>query len=141
MDTPEQVAPLQTRDQLLASAVYARVESAQQAFQDGTLTNQYGSLAHRLPILIRTAGLAQALAYVAARGQKAEQRLLRDLDDVVARSAGEQVTLAVLSRTADLRTYMLLTQRSMDALVWFKRFAQTVLHVAAESEMEATSHD
>ena len=68
---------IQTRDQKYAVDAYKRVKTI---FNDGKLSNdKYGSMAHKLPILIRTAGLAQALAFVSARGKEEHKRLLNDL--------------------------------------------------------------
>lgn len=93
---------------------------------------RYGAYAHRLPVLIRTAGLAQALAYVDARGNVEGKALIADLEQVLALTPGHLITS---SRETDLMKYMRLTQRTMAALLWFKRFAQTVLDVDAGAEL------
>jgi CRISPR-associated protein Cmr5 len=91
-------------------------------------------MAHKLPVLIRTAGLAQALAFVQARGKNAHKKLLDDLATVISAQNGE--TLATTSRTAPLPDYMRLTQHALAALLWFKRFAQSVLEVEPGEEGE-----
>ena len=86
-------------------------------------------MAHKLPILIRTAGLAQALAFVDARGKDSQKQLLQDLAGTVGKQ--NSVSLLRRAREAELSEYMLLTQQVMAALLWYKRFAQSVLGVEA----------
>lgn len=116
---------MQTREQEYAIKVYDQVSKA---VKSPEYRDQYGSMAHQLPVLVRSAGLAQALAFVAARGKQAHKDLLNDLAQVLGYENG--TTLAEASRRADLMTYMLLTERVLAALVWYKRFAQSVLDVA-----------
>jgi CRISPR-associated protein Cmr5 len=92
---------------------------------------KYGAMAHNLPILIYTAGLLQALEFVNTR-EEIHRLLLQDL----AHTLGQPDRTAFLSavRGANLRTYMLLTQRTLSALLWYKRFAQSILGVEASEE-------
>jgi CRISPR-associated protein Cmr5 len=107
-----------------AQAVYQRISLL--ATKDETFRTRYGTLAHRLPVLIRTAGLTQAIAFVSVRGKDEGQQLMRD----VAHSMGmTDEQLATKSRTAPVLEYMRLTQQMLSILVWYKRFAQTVLGV------------
>ena len=110
----------------LTKKVYAAVLARKNDTR--TIAARYGAYAHRLPLLIRTAGLAQALAYVAARGNTEGNALIADVEQVLSLPAGQLLTR---SRETDLMEYMRLTQRTMAALLWFKRFAQTVLEVDA----------
>ena len=68
---------IQTRDQEYAIHAYNRVKTVKHMPE--AARDRYGSMAHKLPILIRTAGLAQALAFVNARGKDEHKRLLDDL--------------------------------------------------------------
>lgn len=120
----------QTREQKFAAAVLTRVEARKGTLGDGT--TKYGSMAHQLPVLIRTAGLAQALAFVEARREPALTGLLDDLASALGMESGAK--LAERSRKADLPEYMRLTQRSLAALLWFKRYAQSVLDVKPGQE-------
>lgn len=92
---------------------------------------KYGSLAHRLPVLVRTAGLAQALAFVEARGDKTGKELLAHIAEVV-----QEKELLKRSREAELEEYLYLTRKVLDALTWYKRFAQSVLGVEATADKE-----
>lgn len=130
---------MQTRDQRLALAVYERVLALDNEYprEQHKARNQYGSMAHKLPILIRTAGLAQALAFVEARHPHKKDksippqlRLLRDLERVLRQHdmlANDD--LPATARKVELAEYMRLTQHTLAALLWFKRYAQSVLGV------------
>lgn len=110
---------MQTRDQKYALDAYKRVSKVKKEDRDS-----YGGMAHKLPILIRTSGLAQALTYVESRGNEAQKKLLEDL---AATLQTPNLTTAAIS--AQLADYMYLTNQAMAALLWYKRFAQSVLDV------------
>jgi CRISPR-associated protein Cmr5 len=92
---------------------------------------KYGAMAHKLPILIHTAGLLQALRFVDTR-EEIHRLLLQDLAHTLGQSDREALLSAV--QGADLRTYMLLTRKTLGALLWYKRFAQSILDVEASDE-------
>ncbi len=117
---------MQTRDQKYAVDILDKVSKVSKEKKE--YQNIYGGMSHKLPILIRTAGLAQALSFVEAKAIKvnALQQFLKDLSETV----GKQ-DLARGSRELPLSEYIRLTQQVMAALLWYKRFAQSVLGVAA----------
>ncbi len=116
---------IQTRDQEYAVDAYNRVKTVKLLSKPER--DRYGSMAHKLPILIRTAGLAQALAFVIARGKGEHKRLLKDLALTLKQQNGEN--LAETAMNAALSEYIYLTQQALAALLWYKRFAQSVLDV------------
>lgn len=120
---------MRTLEQELAATVYEQVSRLQ---TNEERAKEYGSMAHKLPVLIRQAGLVQALAYVAARGKPGAKQLLEDL----AQTLGENSANDLLrrSRKASLLEYMLLTRKATIALTWYKRFAQSVLGVEQTEE-------
>ena len=121
-----------TRDQEYAAQIFQQVQEV--ASWEAKEKKKYGSMAHKLPVLIRSAGLVQALAFVAARGNSSQQRLLEHVAVVV--GEGNAAQLLSRSRTADLAPYMALTQRVIAALLWYKRFAQSVLGVEQDGDEE-----
>jgi CRISPR-associated protein Cmr5 len=128
---------MHTREQRYASGVYellSRVVSKDQAYK-----NAYGSMAHKLPVLIRTAGLAQALEFVNTRSerQRGPKDLLYDLSLVLGYPDADSLRTA--SRSEPLGNYMRLTQEALQALLWFKRYAQSVLNIEDASAMEDES--
>jgi len=114
---------MKTLDQEMASKVYKKVKDRESTPD----AKKYGAMAHKLPILVRTAGLAEALAFVESRGSDSHKELLNDLAQVVMDKGG--AAFAAKSREADMQEYIYLTRRTMLALKWFKRFAQSVLKV------------
>lgn len=122
---------MQTRDQRYATIAYGYVQKVK---EDGEKKYKvYGSLAHKLPILIHHAGLAQALAFVDTRiDESIAQRFLNNLAATV--EQGDRNTLLKYAREAHLSEYMLLTQQVLAALLWYKRFAQSILQVEASDE-------
>ena len=123
---------MQTRDQKYGAEIFKQVSEEVSGKGDDYDENSYGSMAHKLPVLIRSAGLAQALAFVEARGKVEHRDLLDHLAKVVLKKDDvDGAKLAEQSRATKLSEYMRLTHEVMAALVWYKRFAQSVLHVDA----------
>ena len=122
---------IQTRDQKLVADILPRVQALPESQR-----KSYGSMAHKLPVLIRSAGLAQALAYIQARGNEGQLQLLSDLTatlNTMGHGSANRTLLEQVQRT-DLGTYMLLTKQALNTLLWYKRFAQTVLDVQATDD-------
>jgi CRISPR-associated protein Cmr5 len=146
---------MQTREQLYARKVYDLVDAHRLATepvadamkeQHAELKKKrkrYGSMAHKLPVLIRTAGLAQAIAFVSARGKDEHILLLSHLNEVL-RTTGSLGSGQSLdgpgqngrSRAAGIEEYTRLTEESLMALLWFKRYAQSILKVEITDEAE-----
>ncbi len=134
-----------TREQEYALRVFEKInplipkdEQAEKDEAKKKWRKAYGSLAHKLPVLIRTAGLSQALAFVKARNKAGtpQQTLLRDLEAVLRQSGaltGDD-TLVERSRSAHFEEYMRLTEGALEALLWFKRFAQSELKVQSGAD-------
>jgi CRISPR-associated protein Cmr5 len=134
---------MQTRDQKYATDVYTRVSLIK---DQGAFSKSYGATAHKLPILIHTAGLVQALSFVDARskespkqGKDPQKQLLQDLAGTVGQP--DAASLLKRAREADISEYMLLTQQVQDALLWYKRFAQSVLGVEASDAKDDQNAD
>jgi CRISPR-associated protein Cmr5 len=126
---------MKTIEQELAKQVYDRVEEFAQAHpvKDCPERKKYGGLAHKLPILVRTAGLAEALAFAQSRKKDvSREKMLDDLAQVLGKQ--DRNALADTSRRAEMQEYVYLTRRAMLALKWFKRFSQSVLEVEATDE-------
>ena len=113
----------------------------------------YGSLAHRLPALIRTSGLASALVFIETRTSKeGHQAFVEDFKEALAalakdvgvgRNQSMPVTSAIVAELnptttditqlvleLDLASYQLLTLEALALAMWFKRFAESVLGVS-----------
>ncbi len=129
-----------TREQRYATKIFEQVTELEQASPEKK--TKYGSMAHKLPVLIRVAGLSQALHFVHSRGNDDQKLLLKHLaytldmhDDKGEKAQSAVEKLLDNSRTAQLSMYMYLTHQALAALLWYKRFAQSVLKVeSAEDE-------
>lgn len=122
---------MQTRDQRYAADALKKVNEL-----DKSEYKKYGTMAHKLPILVRTAGLTQALSFVEARGSTEQHKLLDHLAQTI--QVGDRNKLLKEARENDLSKYMELTQKVMAALLWYKRYAQSVLGVDPSEDMEET---
>lgn len=124
---------MQTRSQRYATRVWDSLAHTQDSA--GFEKAKYGSMSHKLPILIRTCGLTQALAFAATRKNKSQSEyFLDDLASAVGLNSRHE--LLEHSRTDILSDYMILTQHTLDALLWFKRFAQSELGILGTEDDE-----
>lgn len=123
---------MQTREQKHAESAYNQIYAIESKGE--SYRKQYGSLAHKLPILIRQAGLAQALAFASTRKPDAQQKLLEHVAATVINDSFAE--LIRQSRQKPMLEYMRLSEDVMLALTWYKRFAQSILGVDATTEDE-----
>lgn len=143
---------MQTRNQKFAVAVYERVKKVGEEFPTEKVSNEdknknqkqrnkYGAMAQKLPVLIRTAGLAQAITFLEAKSKKESEKmnkqLLDDLSEAVSEMMGFDKTIFAEKCRADkLTAYLQLTQNTLAALLWFKRFSVSVLEVEENATTE-----
>lgn len=115
---------MQTREQRYAKEVFKQVQQVPPEQHEG-----YKSAAQGLAALIRSAGLAQALAFTATQ-DAAHQKLLQDLAVVVGITSqpGQESIQELVKRSLEipLGEYMRLTWQINDALLWYKRFAEAL---------------
>jgi CRISPR-associated protein Cmr5 len=113
---------LQTRSQKFAASAYQNVNSIIASAD----RDKYKAITRNLPVLIRTAGLAQALAFIPSgeAQKKMHETLIMHLSATI-----EKEDLARACREAALHEYMRLTRDTLDALVWYKRFAESLIEV------------
>ncbi len=116
-----------TRDQRYAAVIYGQVNEV--LGRDKHEQEDYGRLANHLPVLVKKAGLAQALSFAESRGDSGDKQLLNDLQVAINDISGRRIDLMERSRKAELSEYLWLTQQVMTALHWYKRFARSVLNV------------
>lgn len=124
---------LKTRSQKYAADVYARIEEIKNN-NDSKTRDEFLSLARSFPVLVKAVGLAQALAFLAAKERKQREQegqpanahglLLKHLSESV--TGGDQ--LLKKCRDDSLHEYMRLTRASLEALLWYKRFAESLLN-------------
>lgn len=114
---------MRTRSQTWAQDAYQRVKEAAQ--KGGAHPAEYKDMALKFPVLVRQAGLSQALAFVDSRGKEAHKALGDDL----ARTLGHKGLrdLAEVARKAELLQYLRLTREVLAVAEWYKRFAQALI--------------
>ncbi len=129
---------MNTIRQKYASNVYEAVKRYQKENSENkTALDEYGGMALKLPVLVHTAGLAQALAFVKSRDKSAMDALLEDLAEVIGEKNADN--LLEKSRESKLQDYIYLTKKSLTALEWFKRYAQSVLNVESTDDDGSSS--
>jgi CRISPR-associated protein Cmr5 len=116
-----------TLEQQRAAMAYGHVQQVPADSRES-----YGGMAQKLPVLLRTAGLCQALHFVRSRGKDALNLLLDHLAQQMQRAHagindGESLCKAV--RSADLPTYLWLSREALASAEWYARLSQSELHV------------
>jgi len=126
-----------TREQHRAQDAYGQV-TARRTYPRAE-RDKYGSMAHKLPALIRSAGLALALEFVESRDEDAHHSLLDDVAHTVAHP--DRASLLAASRGSPLPEYTRLTREVLAACVWYKRFAESVLGVKSAEDAPVEEAD
>lgn len=116
----------------------------QVASQDNGVKQIYGGLCHSFPVLVRTSGLCQAIAFSedkkAPTGNPQSERneahrlLLNHVAQIVGLSDERELLEQV--RDGDAQRYMFYTRRILSAWVYFKRFAVSILKVKSAQEAQ-----
>jgi len=115
---------MKTIEQEFAEKAYEKTEAYGNGHPKGSAErDKYVGMAQTLPILVRTAGLAEALAF--AESRKENKDFLEHLASAL--DYPSRAELLKESREAQMQNYVFLTRRVMMALKWFKRFSQSVL--------------
>ena len=110
-------------NQTLARNVFDKIEAINTAGRDDEYKKKYGKMALRLPALVQSAGLLQALAFVEDNKEIPPKDLVGDLAAVLDYPSKEVLLGACID--SPFGEYRYLTHRSVIALTWFKRFAQS----------------
>lgn len=88
----------------------------------------YGSMAQKLPALIRTAGLCQALYFVSSRRKESLNLFLGHLAQQLQRvepGIHDMDSLLDQVRLADLARYVWLTRETLATVGWYGRLARS----------------
>jgi CRISPR-associated protein Cmr5 len=129
-----------TLEQQRAAKAYSHVQPIT-AKEDRQL---YGSMAQKLPALIRSAGLCQAVHFVKSRKKDPLDLLLTHLADQLKR-VDEQINgldaLCTRVRETDLPTYVWLTREALASVSWYGRLARSEWNVLpGDDERESKDH-
>lgn len=112
---------MQTREQRYVSIIHRQVEAME---NDAENKEKYKTMTKNLPVLVRSAGLIQAL-YFAKTRNKGSEKLVEHLSKVLEQDGLnlQNRDLSKYLETASLDEYILLTEKTLLALNWYKRFA------------------
>lgn len=102
----------------------------------------YGSMAQKLPALIRSAGLCQALHFVKSRGKDPLITFLNHLGEQLHRAdAGitNAESLCAQVRSADLSHYVWLTRETLASVSWYARLSRSEWGIEPGTEPGPTS--
>jgi CRISPR-associated protein Cmr5 len=103
----------------------------------------YGGLCHSFPVLVRTCGLCQAVAFsedkatvtgnAESERNKAHRLLLQHVAELINTQSDNLLSTI---READALQYMFYTRRILSAWIYFKRFAVSILKVKSAQEAQ-----
>ena len=129
------------RTHKVARAAYECVAARREAQNK----KKYGALAHKLPSMILTNGLAQATGFLLAKGECEHCALLSDLNTVLraTETSTEDDGPALHQQIIDsnLSQTLILTRRSLEASGWIKRYVQGVMRVNATGDTSDENAD
>ena len=127
-----------TLEQKRAAQAYRHVQAIAEDHPDkeSKPRKQYASMAQKLPVLIRSAGLCQALHFLKSRGKDPERSVLRKLLDHLAEqmrrtdaSIGDGASLCDKGREAELPRYLWRTREALASAEWYARLSQSELGI------------
>lgn len=96
----------------------------------------YGGLCHSFPILILRDGLCQSLAFYESKSAKSVPHglALSHVRQII--ETTEPGDLSKIVAGLDLSTYLRATSRLLDAWIYHKRFAESILDVGSAADVE-----
>lgn len=114
-----------TLEQTRAAEAYRHVTAL-----DPDARKLYGTLALKLPALLRTSGLCQAVHFLKSRKEPAADALLEHLGKQLNRidpGIHGMETLCQRSRQAEFASYLWLSREALAASAWYARLAKSEL--------------
>jgi len=105
------------------------------ASKENPRSRRYGGLCHAVPVMIRVCGLCQAVAFLDSKA-KPDSGDARLLEHIAGIAGVERSKLDEWVASLPTTEYMLNTLRILDALVFYKRFAVSLLKAEAAGANE-----
>lgn len=134
---------MQTRAQKNSKLAYEHINQLNLNATDKKL---YGSICHNFPIMLLRSGLAQSVAFLwvkASNDKKAYKIFLQHLS--IISGGGEYESYPALQdriQQMSLGEYQRTTRIILNASIWYKRFAESILNVkAGESAPEPETQE
>lgn len=125
----------------LVSSVLEVVKQEEYKLHADRIRQIYGSRCHDFPVLVRSCGLSQAIAFYVDKANdedkaiaKAHQLLLQHIGAIIGvetdgKGGANDPLLRRVLEEADATEYMLYTRRILQSWVYFRRFAVSILKV------------
>lgn len=101
---------------------------------------KYATMVHKMPALLQSAGLCQALHFAQSRPDQDQRKYVTHLAQQLTRCVGGNTPmdadrLLERVRRAELDEYLTLTDEAMACAAWYRRLVQGVLKIeAAEAD-------
>jgi len=113
---------VKTREQEWAQSAYDKVRHRQK--EDRSWKDKYVSQVKGFPQLVKTSGLAQAIAFVDSRGEEPQRAFLHDVAATLGYESVE--ALEERARKAPLADYIHLTRQVLGVAQWYRRYADII---------------
>lgn len=116
-----------TQEQIRAAQAYRHVTALHHDHR-----KLYGTLALKLPALLRTSGLCQAVHFLKSRNKDAANSLLENLGEQLGRIDPEirgMDSLCKRAREAEFANYLWLSREAFAVATWYARLAKSELKV------------
>ncbi len=114
-----------TTEQNRANDAWECVEKVEEAGKKNkTLKQNYGSWARKLPAMIQTNGLAQAMAFLCAKNKDHHKLLYKHVSEWVLRDDDRHNELIPLILRESSGSYRRRTTEAISYSLWLRRFAE-----------------
>lgn len=124
---------MKTRAQTYSQLAYQHISQLDLA-NDRIQEKLYGSICHQFPIMLLRAGLAQSVAFLwvkANNDKPAYQKFMQHLSAITGFENENYSELQQRIQQMELDEYRRTTRTILDACIWYKRFAESLLNVQA----------
>lgn len=118
-----------TRSQKIAQAAFSKTNARHNSLKD---FKEYISFAKKFPALMHTCGLAQAVAFALAKGER-DDYILDYINDLAAllnadgySNISSASDLLIQTQTLQIGEYLRLSIDTINAASWLKRYAEAV---------------
>ncbi|MGH9176739.1 MAG: type III-B CRISPR module-associated protein Cmr5 [Vicinamibacterales bacterium] len=129
---------VRTRQQRDLEIAVRHIREVQTSPMTQTERDRYGGLCHTFPILVLTNGLCQAVAFLADKGANKPEGAHRTLLGHVAELLEiDRSNLLSAIQNAAVLDYIRYSERIIEAWVFYKRFAVSMLDVDAGTRVDA----
>lgn len=121
-----------TAEQHRAMLAFSHVNAIKQL--DEKRRKKYASMVHTMPALLRSAGLCQAMHFVASRNNGDQRVLLNHFAEQLRRVVNQISNPDALLdkvRGANLSAYFRLTHEALAVADWYRRMVQSILKIEA----------